>query len=168
MRLILLLYRTTKNTTMANTYSQLYIQFVFSVKGRQSFILASFREELEKIICSIVMNQKCKPIAIYCNPDHTHLFVSLHPNISSSSLMEKVKSGSTLWINQHKKIVGKFSWQDGYGAFSYSKSQKEIVKKYIENQFEHHRKTTFRDEYHSLLEKFEIAFDPKYVFEYYD
>ena len=107
---------------MANTYTQLYIQIVFSVKGRENLIKESFRDELEKIICGIISKQNCKTYAIYCNPDHTHLFVGIHPTISVSKLMEQVKSGSSNWLNSKQYIVGKFSWQDGYGAFSYSKS----------------------------------------------
>ena len=153
---------------MANTYTQLYIQFVFSVKGRQNLIRASFRDELEKVMCGIVSNHKCKTYAIYCNPDHTHIFVGMHPNISPSKLMEQVKSGSSKWLNDAKYIAGKFAWQDGYGAFTYSKSHIDNVVKYILNQPEHHKKQTFRDEYLSLLEKFEVDYDPNYLFQWYE
>ena len=97
---------------MANTYTQLYVQFVFSVKGRANFIMESFRDELEKVMCGIVSNHKCKTYALYCNPDHTHLFVSIHPTISPSKLMEQVKSGSSTWLNNKKCIPGKFVWQE--------------------------------------------------------
>ena len=83
---------------MANTYTQLYTQYVFSVKGTENLIKESFRDELEKVMCGIVTNQKCKTYAIYCNPDHTHIFAGMHPTISPSKLMEQVKSGSSMWI----------------------------------------------------------------------
>jgi len=97
---------------MANTYTQLYVQFVFSVQGRANFIMESFRDELEKVMCGIVSNHKCKTYALYCNPDHTHLFASMHPTISPSKLMEQVKSGSSTWLNNKKCIPGKFVWQE--------------------------------------------------------
>ena len=153
---------------MSNTYTQIYLQFVFSVKGRNCSIKESFRDELEKVICGIVNNQKCKPIAIYCNPDHTHLFAGLHPTISPSKLMEFVKSGSSKWINEKKYLDDRFSWQEGYGAFTYSKSQIEHVVKYILNQPNHHKKQSFREEYLLMLKKFDIHYDEKYLFEWYE
>ena len=153
---------------MANTYTQLYVQFVFSVKGRENLIKEKFRDELEKVMCGIVTEHKCKTYAIYCNPDHTHIFVGLHPTISVSKLIEQVKSGSSNWLNEKKYIVGKFSWQDGYGAFTYSKSHIDKVVKYILNQSEHHKKQSFREEYLSFLSKFEIDYDTKYLFEWYN
>jgi len=153
---------------MANTYTQLYIQFVFAVKGRENLIKESFREELEKVMCGIISNQKCKTYAIYCNPDHTHIFVGMHPTISPSKLMEQVKSGSSNWLNGKKYINGKFSWQDGFGAFTYSKSHIDRVVKYVLNQPKHHKKQSFRDEYLVFLEKFDVEFDHKYLFEWYE
>lgn len=153
---------------MANTYTQLYIQFVFSVKGRDNLIKESFRDELEKVICGIVSNHNCKTYAIYCNPDHTHLFVGMHPTISASKLMEQVKSGSSKWLNEKRYILGKFNWQDGFGAFTYSKSHIDAVVKYVLNQPEHHKKQTFRDEYLLLLKKFEVDHDARYLFEWYE
>ena len=154
--------------TMANTYTQLYTQYVFSVQGRHSFIRESFRDEIEKVMCGIITNHKCKPLAIYCNPDHTHIFVGIHPTIAPSKLMEQVKSGSSKWLNDKNIISGKFSWQDGFGAFTYSRSQIDQVVKYVLNQPEHHKKQSFREEYLLLLEKFDIKYDPKYLFEWYD
>lgn len=153
---------------MPNTYTQLYLQFVFSVKGRENLIREAFRSQLEKVMCGIITNHKCKTYAIYCNPDHTHILVGMHPTISPSKLMEQVKSGSSKWLNDQKYIPGKFSWQDGYGGFTYSKSQIDNVVKYILNQPEHHKKQSFKDEYLLFLEKFEVDYDPKYVFEWYD
>ena len=153
---------------MANTYTQLYIQFVFSVKGRKNLINESFRNELEKFICGIITNKKCKTYAIYCNPDHTHIFVGMHPTMAPSNLMEYVKSSSSKWLNGKKFIPSKFSWQDGFGAFTYSKSHIDNVVKYILNQPEHHKKQSFKDEYLKFLEKFEIEYDANYLFEWYD
>lgn len=153
---------------MANTYTQLYIQFVFSVKGRENLIKETFRDELEKVMCGIISNHKCKAYAIYCNPDHTHIFVGIHPTVSPSKLMEQVKSGSSKWLNEKKYIAGKFAWQDGFGAFTYSKSQIDTVVKYVLNQPEHHKKQSFRDEYLLMLNKFGIDYDEKYLFEFYD
>lgn len=153
---------------MANTYTQLYLQFVFSVKGKENLIKESFRDELEKVMCGIINNHNCKTYAIYCNPDHTHIFIGMHPDISPSKLMEQVKSGSSKWLNDKKYIPGKFSWQKGFGAFTYSRSHIDAVVKYVLNQPEHHKKQTFREEYLLLLQKFEIDYDEKYLFEYYD
>lgn len=152
---------------MANTYTQLYIQFVFSVKGRENLIKESFRDELEKVMCGIVSNHHCKTYAIYCNPDHTHLFVGMHPSMSPSKLMEQVKSGSSKWLNEKRYIVGKFRWQDGFGAFTYSKSHIDAVVKYVLNQPEHHKRQSFKEEYLLMLEKFGVEYDVKYVFEWY-
>jgi len=153
---------------MANTYTQLYIQFVFSVRGRKNLIKEHFRDELEKVMSGIITNQKCKTYAIYCNPDHTHIFVGMHPTMSPSKLMEQVKSGSSKWLNQKQYISGKFSWQNGFGAFTYSKSHIDKVVKYILNQPEHHKKQSFKEEYLLLLQKFEIQYDSKYLFEWYN
>ena|SRR5690606_11810152 len=153
---------------MANTYTQLYTQFVFSVKGRDNLIKEAFRDELAKVMCGIIKMHKCKTYAIYCNPDHTHILVGMHPTMSPAKLMEPVKSGSTNWLNRKQYLPQKFSWQDGSGAFTYSKSQIDQVVKYILNQPEHHKKVTFRQEYLKLLRKFEIEYDNKYLFEWHD
>lgn len=142
------------------------MQFVFSVKGRENLIKEKFRDELEKVMCGIVNQHKCKMYAIYCNPDHTHIFIGLHPTISASKLIEQVKCGSSNWLNDKKYIAGKFSWQDGYGAFTYSKSHIDKVVKYILTQSEHHKKQSFREEYLLFLNKFDIDYDPKYLFEW--
>ena len=153
---------------MANTYTQLYVQFVFTVKGRKNMIDEQFREELEKVICGIISNHKSKTYAVYCNPDHTHVFVGIHPVISPSKLMEQVKSGSSKWLNDKRYLSEKFHWQEGFGAFTYSRSHIDTVVKYILNQPKHHKKVVFREEYISFLVKFGIEFDSKYLFEWYD
>lgn len=151
---------------MANTYSQIYIQLVFAVKGRENLVKESFREELEKYICGIVNGKNQKPLAIYCMPDHTHLLVGLKPNLSVSDLVRDVKNNSSGFVNEKKILKTKFHWQEGYGAFSYSKSQLDNVIKYIANQPEHHKKKSFREEYLDFLQKFEVEYDEKYLFEW--
>ena len=151
---------------MANTYTQIYIQIVFAVKGRQSLISKEHREELHKFITGIVSNRAQKLFAIFAMPDHVHLLVSISPNILISDLVRDIKAGSSKFINDSKWTIGKFNWQEGYGAFSYSKSNIDKVVKYILNQEEHHKKKTFKEEYLEFLRKFEIEYDEKYVFEW--
>lgn len=112
---------------MADTYSQLYIQLVFAVKGRQSLIREAFRDELEKHICGIIREKNHKPLAIYCMPDHTHVLIGLSPAEAISTVVQQVKANSSGFINERNWVPGKFSWQAGYGAFSYSRSQIDTV-----------------------------------------
>jgi putative transposase len=153
---------------MPNTYSQIYIQIVFAVKGRQNFIKESFREEVQKYMSGIINNKKQKLYTIYCMPDHTHLLVSIKPDIAISDLVRDIKANTTSFIKEKRFANNAFSWQEGFGAFSYSKSQTEKVVNYILNQPIHHKKKSFREEYHEFLENYDIAFDEKYVFEFYD
>ncbi|MCG8582955.1 MAG: IS200/IS605 family transposase [Bacteroidales bacterium] len=152
---------------MANTYTQLYIQYVFSVQGRENLIQERFRDELEKVICGIISKHKCKTYAIYCNPDHAHVFVGMHPTIAPSKLIEQVKSGSTNWLNSKRYIPGRFLWQDGFGAFTYSKSHIDKVVKYVLDQPLHHKKQTFKEEYIAFLKNFDVDFNSNYLFEWY-
>jgi putative transposase len=151
---------------MANTYSQIYIQIVFAVKGRENLIAKENREELHKFITGIVSNRDQKLLAIFAMTDHVHIFVGMKPSISISDLVRDIKAGSSKFINDSKWIKGKFNWQEGFGAFSYSRSHIDNVVKYILNQEEHHNKKTFKEEYLDFLEKFEIEYDQKYVFEW--
>ncbi len=151
---------------MANTYSQIYIQIVFAVKGRQNLISKENREELHKFITGIVTNREQKLLAIFAMPDHIHILVGIKPNILISDLVRDIKAVSSKFINDNKWINGKFNWQEGFGVFSYSKSNLDNVVKYILNQEEHHKKKTFKDEYLDFLEKFEIEYNEKYVFEW--
>ena len=152
---------------MPNTYTQLYIQIVFAVRGRQCSIKESFREELQKYITGIITAKKQKLYAIYCMPDHTHILVSMKPDISISDLVRDIKANSSSFIKE-KELVRSFAWQTGFGAFSYSKSQTMNVVNYILNQPEHHKKKTFKTEYIEFLQKFEVAFEEKYLFEFYE
>ena len=153
---------------MANTYTQILVQIVFAVKGRQNLITETHREQVEKYICGIISNKSSKPLAIYCNPDHCHILIGLHPSVSISDMARDIKTNSSKWINENKWVMGKFAWQEGFGAFTYSRSQLNQVVQYIRNQPIHHRKKTFKEEYIEFLEKFEIEFDDKYVFEFND
>jgi putative transposase len=153
---------------MANTYTQMYVQIIFPGMGKNNLIKEKFRDELEKYICGIIKNNKSKPLAIYCNPDHTNILIGLHPTISVSTISGDIKSGSSKWINEKRYVLGKFNSQDGYVAFTYSKSQIETVSKYILNQKSHHERMTFMDEYLSLLKKLEIEYDEKYLFDWLD
>ena len=153
---------------MANTYTQIYVQIVFVVKGRQNLISEKNRASLEKYMCGIVSNKKSKPLAVYCNPDHTHILIGLHPSVSISDIAKDIKANSSKWINENNWIKGKFNWQVGFGAFTYSKSHLDGVIKYILNQHEHHKKKSFKEEYLNFLEKFNIDYNPKYLFDFYD
>ena len=152
---------------MPNTYSQLYIQIVFAVQHRKNFINESFRVELQKYIPGIIDGKKQKLYAIYCMPDHTHILASLKPDIVISDLVGSIKSNSSSFIKD-KHFAENFAWQEGFGAFSYSKSQSQNVVNYIMNQPQHHKKKAFRQEYIEFLEKFEISYEDKYLFEFYD
>jgi REP element-mobilizing transposase RayT len=150
---------------MANTYTQLYIQIVFVVKGRENLISKNNREELHKYIAGIILNRGHKLLSVFCMPDHTHLLIGLKPSQSLSDLVRDVKAGSSAFITEKKWVLGKFSWQEGYGAFSYSRNQIDTVIKYIQQQEEHHCKKTFREEYLEFLNEFEIDYNEDYLFE---
>lgn len=151
---------------MANTYSQIYIQVVFSVKGRQSLILSNWKDELHKYICGIVSGKKQKVLAIGGFADHIHILISINPSVSISDLVKDIKANSSRWINERSFVKGKFQWQEGFGAFSYSFKEIDRVVKYINNQEKHHQKKTFKDEYLEFLDNFKVEFDEKYVFEW--
>jgi putative transposase len=151
---------------MANTYSQIYIQIVFAVAGRENLISTDHREELHKYIYGIVNRRDQNMIAIFCMPDHTHILVGLRPSISISDLTRDIKAGSSNFINERRWVRGHFTWQEGFGAFSYSRSHIDRVCKYILNQEEHHRARTFKNEYLRLLKKFEVEYDERYLFDW--
>ena len=151
---------------MANTFSQIYLQFVFAVQGRQSLLPKEHKEELHKYITSLVQARKAKMLAVHCMPDHAHLFVGFHPSITISDFVKEIKVQSNEFINGKQWIKGAFRWQEGYGVFSYSRSQINNVCQYVFNQEEHHHKKTFKEEYYEFLEKFEIEFDERYLFDW--
>ena len=151
---------------MPNTYTQLYIQFVFAVRNRESLVRESFREELHKYLTGIAQNHKHKMLAVYCMPDHAHVFVGLNPVQSISSLANDLKSNSSRWINENRLCPYDFHWQEGFGAFSYHRNKVDTICRYIQNQEEHHRKKKFSEEYQELLKEFEIDYNEKYLFDW--
>ena len=148
---------------MANTFTQIYIHFVFAVQNRASLIQPEWKDELYKYITGIVQKNGHKLIAINGTANHIHIFVGYKPHQLIPELMQDVKGSSSKWINEKKFVKGKFNWQEGYGTFSYSHSQIDQVVRYINNQEKHHKKQTFREEYILLLKKFNIQFDEKYI-----
>ena len=153
---------------MAGTYSQIYLQVVFAVKGRENLISPKWRDELHKYIAGIIKNKEQKPIIVNGMRDHIHLFIGLRPSMAISDLVRDIKNNSSNFINEKRWVMGRFSWQEGYGVFSYSHSQIETVYNYILNQEEHHLKKTFREEYIDFLERFEIEYNKKYLFDWLD
>ena len=151
---------------MANTYTQIYIQVVFAVGGRLSLIRTEHKEEIYKYITGIVRNDGHKLLTINGMSDHLHILLGLKPDMALSDLVRDIKSNSTNFINEQRLAPGKFGWQEGYGAFSYGRSQLDTIIRYIQNQEKHHARRSFKDEYLSLLRKFEIEFEDKYVFKF--
>ena len=149
---------------MPKTNTQIHIHLVFAVKYRDGVIQASWKDELYKYITGIVQNNKHKLLSINGMPDHVHILLGLRPSQSISDLLQDIKGSSSKWINEKKFIKTRFEWQEGYGAFSYSKSQIKAITEYIENQELHHQKKTFREEYLEMLQKFEVDYDEKYIF----
>ena len=149
---------------MANTYTQIHIHSVFSVQNRLCVIRPHWENNLYRYISRIIQNKGHKLLAINGMPDHVHILFGLRPNQSLSSLLQDIKSNSSKWINENRLVPGKFSWQEGFGAFSYSKSQISRVAAYIQNQKEHHKTQSFIEEYLQFLEKFEVPYDERYIF----
>jgi REP element-mobilizing transposase RayT len=150
---------------MANTYTQLYVQIVFAVKGRQNLISKIWKHELYKYITGIVTNEGQKLIAINGMLDHIHILIGLKLNKALSDLVRDIKANSSRFINEKKWINGKFEWQTGFGAFSYNHSQLTNVINYIQNQEEHHKKKTFKEEYVDFLKAFDIDYNNQYLFD---
>lgn len=156
------------HNAMANTYTQLNIQAVFTIKGRENFLLTNFQTELFEYISGILRNIGQYPLAVNGTHNHVHIFFELNPSNSIAEILEKVKANSSRWINEKQFVPGKFEWQRGYGGFSYSHSQRNHVIRYIINQKKHHLHKTFKEEYLELLKNFEIEYDENYIFEFYD
>ena len=151
---------------MSSTYSQIYIQVVMAVNGRNSLIASSWEEELYKYITGIITNKGQKLISMNGMPDHIHILIGMKPSCCLSDLVREIKKSSNAFVKEKKFSKFKFEWQEGYGAFSYSHSSLDNVIAYIQNQKEHHRKRSFREEYIDFLEKFEVEFNPSYLFEW--
>jgi len=153
---------------MANTYSQISIHSVFAVKGRENFILSEWRNYLHKYISGIITGKGAKSLAVGGWKDHVHIFFGMPETTCIADFVGAVKAISSGWVNQNKLIKGVFRWQSGYGAFSHSKSQRDTVINYIINQEDHHKIKTFKEEYLKMLNDFEVEFDEKYLFDFYD
>lgn len=153
---------------MANTYSQIYIHVVFAVKGRASLISPNWKEDLYKYITGIVSARSQKLLIINGMPDHLHLLIGAKPDCCLSDLVRDIKAGSSKFIHDSGKVQGRFEWQKGFGAFSVSTSQLDVLFRYIRNQEEHHKKKTFLQEYKETLERHHIDFNSNYLFEEVD
>jgi len=151
---------------MAGTFSRIYIQYVFAVKGRANLLHKSWRDEVFKYMSGIIKSKGQKPIIVNGVENHVHVFVGLKPTMRISDLVRDIKNNSSKFINEQNFIKGKFRWQAGYGVFSYSHLQLAYVYNYIKNQEKHHKKQTFKEEYKEYLEKFEIEHDDKYLFDW--
>jgi REP element-mobilizing transposase RayT len=149
---------------MSNTYTQIHIQFVFAVKYRNGLIHSSFKQELYQYISGIIKANNHKLLAINGMSDHLHILIGMRPSQSVSDLIQNIKSNSSKWINEKKFLKVKFEWQEGYGAFSYSKSHVQNVIRYIQNQEKNHKVKSFNEEYLDFLNAFEIDYDERYVF----
>ena len=148
---------------MANTYTQIFIQIVFGTAGHTKSIPSQLNEELQKYTTGIVQNRNHKMLAVNNMMDHIHILIGYNPTQPLPDLVRDIKRNSSCFINEHAYRTGKFAWQKGYGAFSYSRSQIPLVIRYIENQTLHHRRKTFQEEYLEMLEKFGVAYNPEFV-----
>ncbi len=148
---------------MANTYTQIHLQLIFAVKYRAAIINDTWKNELYKYISGIIQQQKHKLIIVNGVADHIHLLIGFRPHQSLADLMQDIKGNSSKWINENHFTRSKFAWQEGYGAFSYSKSHLSNVINYIKNQENHHRKITFIDEYKAFLKTYEVEYDERYI-----
>jgi len=149
---------------MAGTFSQIYLHFVFAVHGRQHLIQKEYKEELHRYISSLVHTRKAKTLAVHCMPDHTHLFVGFKPSVLISDFVKEIKVESNEFIKSKAWTNHSFKWQEGYGVFSYGQSQIDRVCRYIQNQKQHHRKRTFREEYLEFMNRFNVPFEDQFLF----
>ena len=150
---------------MSDTYTRIYIHIVFSVKGRQPLIPKQHKAELHQYITGINNNKRQKVMQINSMPDHIHILVGMTPDVAISDLVGDIKGSTTRFINRNRWVPGKFTWQEGYAAFSHSYSQVDAVVGYIQKQEKHHANKTFEDEYLELLKRFDVEYNPKYVFD---
>ncbi|MDX2189893.1 MAG: IS200/IS605 family transposase [Bacteroidota bacterium] len=153
---------------MPGTFSKIYIQVVFAVKYREAIINESWESRLFQYISGIIKEKEQKLIAINGMPDHIHIFIGMKPSCNLSDLVREIKKSSTQFVNENKFSKHKFQWQEGYGAFSYGHSQIDVVAKYVMNQKEHHKRQSFKNEYIQFLQNFEVEFDEKFLFNWFD
>jgi putative transposase len=151
---------------MANTYTQIYLQLVFSPSGRENIIPVKHKEELQMYTTGIIQKRKHKLLAINYMPDHVHIFIGYRPSQPLPDLLRDIKANTSKFVNDKKWVPGRFKWQEGYGAFSYGQSQINNVIQYITTQERHHKKATFKEEYIKLLQKFEVEYDSEYLFDW--
>jgi putative transposase len=151
---------------MPGTFSQIYVQLIFAVQNRDALIDILWEERLYQYITGIVQNKGQNMIAVNGMPNHIHIFIGMKPNCCLSDLVREIKKSSNNFITENKLSKFKFNWQDGYGAFSYGHSQIEAVYKYVMNQKEHHKNKPFKDEYLDFLQKFNVEYDEKYLFDW--
>ena len=149
---------------MANTYTQIYIHIVFAVEHRQNLIPKEHKDELHQYITGIVTNKKQKVVQINSMPDHIHILIGIDPNVAISELVQTIKANSSRFINKKQWMVGRFNWQEGFAAFSYSHSQLGPVADYIKNQETRHAHKSFREEYIEILKRFNVDYDERYIF----
>jgi REP element-mobilizing transposase RayT len=150
------------------TFTQMYVQLVFAVKNRDAVLTKNFRTRVFEYISGIITNLKHKSIIVNGTSNHVHILIGLNPSVSISDTVHDIKRSSSLFINNEKLCPGKFSWQEGYGGFTYSRSQIADIYGYIENQESHHKKRTFREEYIDILTTYEIEFDQQFLFDFFD
>lgn len=150
---------------MANTYTQIFYHIVFAVKRRENLISPVWKDNLYKYISGVITNQNQKLYIINGMPDHVHILVSCGPTVTLSNLVKEIKEHSTKYINGEGFVVGKFNWQEGFGAFSVSFRNVEQVVNYIKDQEKHHEVKSFKDEYLEFLKEQNIDFEEKYIFE---
>ncbi|MDQ3142214.1 MAG: IS200/IS605 family transposase [Bacteroidota bacterium] len=149
---------------MPNTYTQIYVHIIFAVKKRQNLISKEWRDNLYKYITGIISNKNQKLMIINGMPDHLHILISLGTDCRITDLVRDIKANSSKWINENKFVLGKFEWQNGFGAFSISKSQIDKVVNYIKNQEEHHKIKSFKEEYIEILDVHQINYKLEYIF----
>lgn len=153
---------------MGDTYVQAYFHIVFAVRNRKALIQKSWKARLEKYMTGIVQNNGHKLIAIAAERDHIHIFIGYNLNQKIPDLVEKIKTSSNQFINEERLSYNRFSWQNGYGAFTHSHSNLSSVATYIEYQAEHHQNTTFREEYLKMLKEYDIVYKSEYLFDFFD
>jgi REP element-mobilizing transposase RayT len=150
------------------TFTQMYVQLVFAVKNRDAVLTKNIRKRVFEYMSGITTKLNHKSIIVNGTSNHVHILFGLNPSISVSDTVHDIKRSSSLFINNEKLCLFRFSWQEGYGGFTYSRSQIDEVYKYIENQESHHAKTTFRQEYIDTLIKNDIEFDRQFLFDFWD
>ncbi|MES2133959.1 MAG: IS200/IS605 family transposase [Bacteroidota bacterium] len=146
-----------------STYTQIIYQIVFSTKYRERTLNKDRRDDLYKYISGVLKNKNCHLYRIGGVEDHIHILMDLHPTVALSSIVKDIKMASTEYIKENNLFINFNGWQNGYGAFTYSIREKDILIEYIKNQEEHHKVKTFKEEYLELLKEHNVSFDEKYL-----